>query len=147
MVLILGLHNLHKPRPLRLLNRIPRTIPRLLSNRRLPKKTRLYSRLLLQSHPLVRPRRLRRTLRPKLDRHRNRNNLCYLLHATTTHQRDIGPEQILARSINRAEMARLEEDRRNPKHSITISRLMISRPLTGTSSFIRTRDRSYVNES
>src|SRR2546425_1703331 len=128
MVLILGRYNLHKPAPLRLFHRTPRTVPGLLSNRWLPEKTRLYPRLLLQSHTMVRPRRLRRTLRPKLDRHRNRNNLCYLLHATTTHQRDIGPEQILARSINRAEMARLEEDRRNPKHSITISRLMISRP-------------------
>src|SRR2546428_4972263 len=147
LVLILGLNTPHKPAPLRLLNRTPRTIPGLLSNRWLPEKTRLYSRILLQSHTMVRPGRLRRTLRTKLDRHRNRNNLRHRLHATTTHQRDIGPEQILARSINRTEMARLEEDRRNPKHSITISRLMISRPLTGTSSFIRTRDRSYVNES
>src|SRR5207245_221557 len=126
-VLILGLHNLHKPRPLRLLNRTPRTIPRLLPNRRLPKKTSLHPTLLLQSHPLVRPRRLRRTLRPKLDRHRNRNNLRHRLHASTTHQRHNGPEQIFARSIDRAEMARLEEDRRNPQRSITISRVLISR--------------------
>src|SRR2546426_10040925 len=119
MVLILGVHNLHKPLPLRLFNRTPRTTPRFLSNRWLPKKTSLHPRLLLQSHPLVRPRRLRRTLRPKLDRHRNRNNLRHRLHATTTHQRDIGSEQILARSIDRTEMARLEEDRRNPKRPLT----------------------------
>src|SRR3989442_2253362 len=120
-------NNLQYPAPLRLLNRTPITIPRLLSNRWLPEKTRLYSRILLQSHTLVRPRRLRRTLRPKLDRHRNRNNLRHRLHASTTHQRHNGPEQIFARSIDRAEMALLAEDRRNPQRSITISPDLISR--------------------
>ena len=113
MVLFLGRYNLHKPAPLRLFHRTPRTVPGLLSNRWLPEKTRLYSRILLQSHPLVRSRRLWRTLRTKLDRHRNRNNLRHRLHTTITHQRDIGSEQVLARSIDRTEMARLEEDRRN----------------------------------
>src|SRR2546428_9587153 len=115
MVLILGVHNLHKPLPLRLFNRTPRTTPRFLSNRWLPKKTSLHPRLLLQSHTMVCPRRLRRTLRTKLDRHWNRNYLRYRLYAVTTHQRYDRSKQILARSIDRAEMARLEEDRRNPK--------------------------------
>src|SRR3989475_6306057 len=130
MVLILGRYNLHKLAPLRLFHRTPRTVPGLLSNRWLPEKTRLYSRILLQSHTMVRPRRLRRTLRTKFDRHRNRNNLRYRLHATTTHQRDIGPEQVLARSIDRTEMARLEEDLRDPKRPIAISRFAIFQPPT-----------------
>src|SRR2546422_11160942 len=119
MFLLRAGYSPHNPAPLRLFHRTPRTVPGLLSNRWLPKKTSLHPRLLLQSHTMVRPRRLRRTLRPKLDRHRNRNHLRHRLHTTITHQRLVGPKQVLARSIDRAEMARLEEDRRNPQRPIT----------------------------
>ena len=129
MVLILGFRNLCQPSPVRLLNRTTGSIPRLLSNSRLSQKIRLYNRLLLQSHTLVRPGRIRRTLRTELDRYRNRHNLRHHLRTPLTHQRHNRPKQILSRSIDRTEVARLEEDRGNSKRLITVRIHILARLL------------------